>query len=1267
MARSHKSRFRSIHQIALSAIILLNCCGAIAQRPLGIDVSDYQGVITWPSVAGSGITFAWCKATEGTTGGQTYFTSNMQNAKAAGIPIGAYHYANSELNTPAAEASHFWTVAGPYIKGDGKSIMPMLDMEAGALSGHVGASTVSDWVNQWCIAVSNSAAAAGLIIKPVIYVSECNANAFDNSVAQWIPWIAHYSGNDPQTSTPWTWTCTSSSYNHWGTWVVWQYTSTGTIPGISGNVDHDVFNGTASSLTPTLVINGDSSSIVSSSVPIGVLPGQTFMASITMKNEGTTAWTNNGANPYKLGSQSPQDNSTWGTNRVLLPSSPINPGQNVTFTFPATAPATPGAYTFAWKMVQEGVQWFGVTFSQTINVGDSASVVSASMPTIVATGATFTATITMKNNGGTAWTNTGPNPYRLGSQSPQNNTTWGTNRAWLTSSPINPSNSATFTFTAKAPASVGTYAFAWKMLEEPSSYFGATFTTNISVVLPGPGITMTSYTVDTNLDATSHNAAFASNFTCGVTEWYSYGVPGTSNCTVFDRDIRWMPAMPTYGFTGRGYLSASMLVPSSSATATVRFNAVDSAGNDIVGPISGTINECAYSCASPSFYSAAVNVPGFAGWRSNPNICSIPGAGGCNAACGTFPAGYSQMHIQAARWHYINDWTCVGGYGSSSASDTANRSFSEANLYLYPALDASHGNTIASAMGLNGNTPGRVTTGDCNNANSLDFKGNASAFGGGDNMDAYGFSWVFSPTGAAPQLVIGSDDGNRIWVNGVLRNDTNATRSLTRDQDHTAAITLPAGWSRVLFKVHNFTSSFQGTVSLRNGTNANLNAPSINAYDFGGYYSYGLGYEQDAWYPQISVASFYGASSPANGSALYGSNTTVNASGASNGQGPVPYWRTMQYQWGNGLGNDDTDYADVSGTPTSSSWSHSEPSLSGHRRFYFFAVSQSGRTSFQNSGLTGGSLFQDAGNYGRYYDVYVDNLPPLDPGPPAVTLVTTTQINLQWNIPLDQGVNVAPGATESAGAAGNLESQNWYRVGSVGVQVSRNGTVVSPWGTGTALNDTGLVANTAYTYTIQAQDNNSNTRGNWHNLTDLDTNVVWTLSVAPGLASVAPDQTNTIVGSNVTWTAVGGFGAGKVQYYRYAWDQSPAYAFNDSEPQWTSGNIATVPTSAGTWYLHVKGYNGADVGNGTYDYPINATQPAPTEPQIVSIITTGGVVNLVWTSVSGSVYRVQYTPDLGSDGWSNVVPDVPATNSTATTVDDPAGASQRFYRVMLLP
>ena len=1250
---------------------------ALAQRPLGIDVSDYQGSINWSSVAGAGITFAWCKADEGTGGNQTYFASNETNAKANGIPIGCYHYARYDVNTGTsgaiAEANHFWSVAKNYIKGDGKSLMPMLDVEA-STAGYTPA-TLSQWVNQWCTTVVTNAAAAGLTVKPVIYVSACHANYMDSSVSQWLPWIANYNGQDPQSGTPWS---VCSGYNWWGTWDVWQYTSTGSIPGISGNVDHDVFNGTAATLISTLVIGGagNGATVVSSSVPGGVVPGQTFSATITMNNSGGIAWTNTSATPYQLGSQTPQDNTTWGLSRVSLPSSPINPGQDAAFTFNATAPATPGNYTFAWRMIQ-GSTVFGDTFSTTINVGiNGAAIFSSSVPSGVATGQTFTAMITMTNTGGTIWTNTGATPYRLGSQSPQDNTTWGLNRVSLPSSPVNPGQKAAFTFTATAPMAAGTYTFAWKMLQEPSTFFGSAFTTAINVVLPGPGTNLGSYTLDTgNMDSTSRNGSYVNFSSCSLNAWYSYGIPGVagSSCTIYDRDIRWMPSLPTYGFTGRGYLTASTIVPSTHATATANFFAVDGSGTDLPGPITGTVNGCAYSCAWVTFYNGTPNVSSFGGFRSNTKDDGPPGSGGCSTTCGNFPVGLSQMHIQAARWQYIDDWVCLGGYSSTNVNDTQHRSFNEASLYLYPAVDTSHGNVLTGGLGLNGRTPGRVTTGDCNNANALSFDGstqtggNADAFGHCDNCDAYGFAWVFSPGGAGPQIVIGSDDGNRLWVNGTLANDNNSARGLTRDQDNTGAVGLPAGWSRILFKVHNFTGGFQGTVSLRNGSNVNLNEPSVNYYDLGGYYSYGLGYEQDGWYPQIVVASVYGASSPVNGAALYGNTTTVATSGTSNGQGPVPYWRTMTYQWGYGLGNADSNYGDVSGTPTSASWSHNVTGVTGHRRLHFFAVSQSGRTSFQDSGKTGGSKFQDAGNYARYYDVYVDNVAPQSPSFASVTAASPTEIDLGWAVPLDQGVNVAPGSDESAGSAGNQDLQNWYRVGDVGVQVYRNGAVISSWGGATAVGDTALSANTAYSYTLEARDNNTGARGGWHNSTGQEgSTTAWTLSVPPGMDSVTPSQTQPASGDTITWTAVGGFGPGTLQYYRYAWDQSPTHTWTDTEAQWSSGTITTVPVSAGNWYLHVKGYNGADVGNGTYDYAVTASQGLA--PRILAIGRAGSsAVTLTWSAISGMTYRVEYNPNFSTATWSGLPPDVMATGSTASKTDNPSSAIQRFYRVVLLP
>lgn len=229
----------------------------MAARPLGIDVSSYQGNITWPSVAGAGITFAWAKATEGTGYQDAYFVGNQNNGKAAGVIMGAYHYARYDLHAgiagATAEANYFWNFARNHIRGDGKTLMPMLDVEASP-AGYTPAA-LGAWINQWCQTVVTNAAAAGVTVRPVIYVSACHANYFDASVAQWIPWIANYNGQDPQTGTPWS---VCGGYNIWGTWAVWQYTSSGSIPGISGNVDRDAFNGTLATLTNTLVVVGDS-------------------------------------------------------------------------------------------------------------------------------------------------------------------------------------------------------------------------------------------------------------------------------------------------------------------------------------------------------------------------------------------------------------------------------------------------------------------------------------------------------------------------------------------------------------------------------------------------------------------------------------------------------------------------------------------------------------------------------------------------------------------------------------------------------------------------------------------------------------------------------------------------------------------------------------------------------------------------------------------------------------------------------------------------
>src|SRR5437868_13951686 len=58
----------------------------------GIDVSHYQGTVTWADVRASGRRFAFCKATEGLTYTDPTFTTNWAGMRAAGLLRGAYHF-----------------------------------------------------------------------------------------------------------------------------------------------------------------------------------------------------------------------------------------------------------------------------------------------------------------------------------------------------------------------------------------------------------------------------------------------------------------------------------------------------------------------------------------------------------------------------------------------------------------------------------------------------------------------------------------------------------------------------------------------------------------------------------------------------------------------------------------------------------------------------------------------------------------------------------------------------------------------------------------------------------------------------------------------------------------------------------------------------------------------------------------------------------------------------------------------------------------------
>jgi hypothetical protein len=65
-----------------------------------------------------------------------------------------------------------------------------------------------------------------------------------------------------------------------------------------------------------------------------------------------------GGDGLRLGSQSPEDNTLWGLNRVDIPG-PVAPDTEAIFRFSLTAPSEQGIYPLQWRMVDEGVEWFG--------------------------------------------------------------------------------------------------------------------------------------------------------------------------------------------------------------------------------------------------------------------------------------------------------------------------------------------------------------------------------------------------------------------------------------------------------------------------------------------------------------------------------------------------------------------------------------------------------------------------------------------------------------------------------------------------------------------------------------------------------------------------------------------------------------------------------------------------------------------------------------------------------------------------------------------
>lgn len=97
--------------------------GTTAGNAQGLDVSHYQGAVDWTAAAANGATFAYMKATEGTTYTDPQFGANYTGSANAGLLRGAYHFALPDSSSGAAQATFFLANGGGWV-ADGHTMPP---------------------------------------------------------------------------------------------------------------------------------------------------------------------------------------------------------------------------------------------------------------------------------------------------------------------------------------------------------------------------------------------------------------------------------------------------------------------------------------------------------------------------------------------------------------------------------------------------------------------------------------------------------------------------------------------------------------------------------------------------------------------------------------------------------------------------------------------------------------------------------------------------------------------------------------------------------------------------------------------------------------------------------------------------------------------------------------------------------------------------------------------------------------------------------------
>lgn len=190
--------------------------GVLLTSGFGIDVSKWQGNIDW-SQASSAISFAIIRVgfrgSSGNIAVDPKFERNISQAKANGVRVGVYFYSMAQNEAQAVEEA---SLAIQQVSKYGVSLPIYIDMEDNSQKA-LSTDQRDAIVLAFCRTVQNSGYSAGVYANKNWLTTKLTPSKYSGISI----WCAQYN--------------TSCTYS--GRYDIWQYSSKGSIPGISGNVD----------------------------------------------------------------------------------------------------------------------------------------------------------------------------------------------------------------------------------------------------------------------------------------------------------------------------------------------------------------------------------------------------------------------------------------------------------------------------------------------------------------------------------------------------------------------------------------------------------------------------------------------------------------------------------------------------------------------------------------------------------------------------------------------------------------------------------------------------------------------------------------------------------------------------------------------------------------------------------------------------------------------------------------------------------------------